>query len=124
MVGAIVVLFVLWAVSGWAFHWFVIKCTDKLSSLRRENEILAKALKAQVEMISLYRSDTVGEWERQSKRVEEVAAWFVNANIENRLTSLESSERMKPNAQPPRATVKNWKQFRSLAEQEAAQESN
>lgn len=121
MVGAIVIsgVSLLIAYEGYWQYWIykevvsIKRCQGKL--VKELNEHIPRLIKEKDERHAL---DLVNLQKLMGEYADSVL------DIENRLTSLESSERMKPNAQPPRATVKNWKQFRSLAEQEAAQESN
>ncbi len=106
MVGAIVVLFLLWAVSGWAFNRYAKLTTSEIATLKRENLSCAKAVVAQGnridEGLSTLRAFTSKEWEDHEARI---------AFLENSLTAKTSQTKI-----VPKAHKTTFRQFAAAAE--------
>ena len=93
-----VVLYVLWAASGWAFNIVVKRFMREVAALKRENGILAKALKA--------HSERIEGAEKDSGQALEIA-------LDCQKGFMAEPAKPKLVAKPQRA---NWKQFRTAAE--------
>ena len=103
MVGAIVGLFLLWVVSGWAFNRYAKLTRSEIATLKRENLSCAKAVVT------------------QTRRLDETAEDYESriAFLENSLTAKASEAKIIPKAH--KTTFRQFAEAASKASEETSE---